>query len=118
MTTQHDGVRRHGTPGAAHRTLSRRALLRGGLALGAGGRLASLVAEAAAAAPAPFRSGSAPSVIRAQETPRRGGSMSFSFNPISAKMDPIWSQSRIEGIVLNQMIECLVRPNRSGTDLE
>lgn len=49
---------------------------------------------------------------------QRGGSLTWAFTQIPTKLDPVWSQARTDSIILANIIEPLVRPNRDATDIE
>ncbi len=46
---------------------------------------------------------------------KRGGSLTWAFSAIPLKLDPIWSGSRTDQLVLAQVIEGLVRNSREST---
>ncbi len=48
----------------------------------------------------------------------RGGVLSWAYTTIPLKLDPVWTQSRTDGIILSQMIEGLLLPNPQGTGVE
>ena len=69
----------------------------------------------AAQAPAQAPTG-APTPATAQIV--RGGTLSWGYTTIPLKLDPVWTQSRTDGIILSQIIQGLVLPNAQGTGVE
>lgn len=101
-------------PGA----LSRRELLRrvgalGGLAM-FGGALSSFLASCGGAAGTPTKAGGAAASGAPAANVRRGGSLSWAYTLIPTKLDPVWSGSRTDQLVLAQVIEGLVRNSRES----
>src|SRR5689334_1220982 len=111
MSAHHDRPARDESADTPHRSLSRRTFLRRGVALGAGLAAAGSLAPVGGAPAFVALPASAANVIRKQEAPRRGGSFGWASNPIPIVMDPIWTQARIDGNALSQIVEGLVRAN-------
>jgi peptide/nickel transport system substrate-binding protein len=77
-------------------------------------------APAAPAAPAAQAPAQAPAVAPTPATAQivRGGTLSWGYTTIPLKLDPVWTQSRTDGIILSQIIQGLVLPNAQGTGVE
>lgn len=117
MTKQYEAPQQRLIERINRAELSRRELLRqagalGGVAL-VGGALASFLASCGAAASTPA-SGGGTSASDSPTAARRGGTLSWAYTLIPTKLDPVWSGSRTDGIVLAQMLEGLVRNSRES----
>lgn len=49
---------------------------------------------------------------------QRGGTLTWAFTQIPTKLDPVWTQARTDSIILSNIVQPLVRPNRDATDVE
>jgi peptide/nickel transport system substrate-binding protein len=86
----------------------------------------ALVLSACTAAPATPTAAPAqaaakvPTVVPTPATAQivRGGTLSWGYTTIPLKLDPVWTQSRTDGIILSQIIQGLVLPNAQGTGVE
>jgi peptide/nickel transport system substrate-binding protein len=70
--------------------------------------------SAGATTPAGSAAAAIPPTGTASEV-KRGGTLTWAFTGIPLKLDPVWSQSRTDQLVLAQVLEGLVRNSREST---
>lgn len=118
MTNRDEALARTMIERVSGGTLSRRDVLRQAGALGGvalfGGTLASFLASCGGTAGTPAGAGGTTASGSATAAVRRGGSLSWAYTLIPTKLDPVWSGSRTDGIVLAQVLEGLVRNSRES----